>query len=197
MLNLITCYVHFSEVGILLRGTSYSNNSLVTIDDIGTDNNALFCLTPFTCCCSGKYTKTTSLGDWFLPGGSRVESRSATLDRFRRTRGASIVLLHQDGNTAAPAGIFTCSIPVNNATTSLLFIAFTSTRLHFTSIDFTSLSLHFTSLHFTSLLLAYLRHTPLFLRLHIDDHAFDFSISVLSLSGEDFLFSDSIISLQS
>ena len=117
--NFVVLYLGF---GFLLRGIHHPNNSLVTIDDIGTDNNALLCLTPFMNCCSVQYTSNGTLGDWFLPDGNRVENRNTPLEDFERNRGASIILLHKVGNQPATAGLFTCSVPNINKTIVRLYI---------------------------------------------------------------------------
>ena len=80
---------------------------------IGTDNNALICLTNFTACCSNSDTGGTgSLGDWRLPDGSLVPGgASGSTASIIRTRGPSAVLLHRRNNVMVPTGVFTCDVP--------------------------------------------------------------------------------------
>ena len=107
MVSLLPCEgVRFS-----LNGTTYQINSLVTLEDIGEANDALFCLTDQTACCRPPYTDPTGLvnrGNWFHPNGTRVPSSSDLWD-FHRTRGQSVVLLQR--RRGGVTGIYSCVIP--------------------------------------------------------------------------------------
>ena len=91
----------------------YTNNSVVTITDIGTDSAALLCTTTYIpCCFSGPPPGT----HWYFPNGSRVDLFD-TLPYYRRrihannpfTSEPGTVLLHRnpEGSTT---GIFRCEI---------------------------------------------------------------------------------------
>ena len=103
-----------------LRGTTYQNNSLVTLDNIGEGDDALLCLTDLTVCCRGGDAPPGmgALGDWFFP--NRTAMPNTIIDiingvdiiwRFYRNRGPSVVRMHRrDGGVD---GIYRCRIPVS------------------------------------------------------------------------------------
>ncbi len=97
-----------------LQGLSYSNNSLIDIEDIGVHENSLTCSTSFVNCCK---TSPSTRGRWQFPNGVIVGSLSgSSTDMFSRTRGNRTVLLHRGINASSPTGIFTCRIPDGNNT---------------------------------------------------------------------------------
>ena len=63
-----------TDVWFSLNGTTYQNNSIVILEDIGEGDDALFCLTNYTDCCQSPYTgdKGNAKGNWYFPNGSRV-----------------------------------------------------------------------------------------------------------------------------
>ena len=103
-------------IGLTLNNVNYTNNSVVTITDIGTGSAALNCTTTYRpCCFSGPPPGT----HWYFPNGSRV-SITNTLPYYRsRTDGqrfpvgispiGGTVLLHRnpEGTTT---GVFRCEI---------------------------------------------------------------------------------------
>ena len=54
------------DVWLSLNGTTYQNNSLVTLEDIGEDDDALYCMSNLTAC-SKPTNNTSGLGNWFFP----------------------------------------------------------------------------------------------------------------------------------
>ena len=92
----------------------YTNNSVVTITDIGAGSAALLCITTSKpCCFSGPPPGT----HWYFPNGTRVD-RFNTLPYYRNrtdtglpsNASRGIVLLHRnpEGTTI---GVFRCEIP--------------------------------------------------------------------------------------
>ena len=57
-----------------LKNTTYQNNSLVALEDIGEGDDALLCITELTACCQPPYTgeMEPDIGNWFFPNGTRV-----------------------------------------------------------------------------------------------------------------------------
>ena len=97
------------NVNVSLKGTTYQNNSLVTLEDIGEGGNALLCVTDLTACCRGIDNGNGSvIGNWFFPNGTRVSSKSIQWG-FYRTRGQSVVLLQR--RRGGVNGIYHCEIP--------------------------------------------------------------------------------------
>ena len=85
-----------------LRGTTYQNNSLVTLEDLGEGDDALLCVTDQPACCGPLYNGEMgpAIGNWYFPNGTRVPSEtevtSGLLLDFFRTRG------HAESCTYAP-----------------------------------------------------------------------------------------------
>ena len=103
-------------IGLILNSVQYTNNSVVTIMDIGTDSRALICTTTFRKCC---YSGPPPGTHWYFPNGTRVDGFN-TLPYYRsRTDGqrfppgtspiGGTVLLHRnpEGTTT---GVFRCDI---------------------------------------------------------------------------------------
>ena len=114
--DLIVICVFVTGIGLTLNNVQYTNNSVVTIMNIGNDSAALICTTTFRHCC---YSGPPPGTHWYLPNGSRVD-RFNTLPYYRsRTDGqrfpvgtsliGGTVLLHRnpEGTTT---GIFRCEI---------------------------------------------------------------------------------------
>ena len=110
------------DVWVTLRSTTYCNNSIVILEDIGEGRDALLCITNYTACCSGHYTGENGsfLGNWFFPNGTRVPSETATSSNFYRSRGRVVVRLHRrrDGEE----GIYRCEIPDSMNVTQTIYI---------------------------------------------------------------------------
>ena len=111
----------------ILNGTTYQNNSIVTLEDIGEDDDALFCITNYTACCRPPYTgdMESALGNWFFPNGSRVPSDTVnkTSDEewdFYRTRGQMVV--HLNRRRGGVEGIYRCVIPDAMNVTQIIYI---------------------------------------------------------------------------
>ena len=104
----------FPDVWFSLDGTTYRNNSIVTLEDIGERDNALLCMTNFTACCQYLY-----IGNWFFPNGTRVPSSGNQWD-FHRTRGQMVVLLHR--RRGGVEGIYHCEIPDSMNVTQTIYI---------------------------------------------------------------------------
>ena len=100
-------------IWLTLNNVNYTNNSVVTITDIGTGGAALLCTTTYRpCCFSGPPPGT----HWYFPNGSQIDRFNTT--PYYRSRGdASLdnpgrigaVLLHRnpEGTTT---GVFRCEI---------------------------------------------------------------------------------------
>ena len=88
----------------------YSNNSVITINDIGQGSDGLFCFTNVTNCC--RYIDGSSgISDWYFPNYSRVENTHAQM--VSRSRGPRSIILHSD-NIFEPNGIYRCQINKSN-----------------------------------------------------------------------------------
>ena len=104
----------------LLNGTTYQNNSIVTLEDIGEDDSALLCITNQTTCCQTSDTEDVAgLGNWYFPNGSRVPSERNQWEFFR-TRGEMVVLMHR--RRGGEEGIYRCEIPDGMTVTQTIYI---------------------------------------------------------------------------
>ena len=105
------------DVRFSLNGTTYQNNSIVSLEDIGEGDDALLCLTDQTACCRPPYTNAT--GNWFFPNETRVPSSGSEWD-FHRTRAQSKVRLHR--RRGGVLGIYRCDIPDTAGVDQKLYI---------------------------------------------------------------------------
>jgi len=119
------------NVTFSLRNTTYQNNSLVTLEDIGEDNDALLCTTDLTACCRPPYTGEMGpdIGNWFFPNGTRVPNgddniTSALLWDFYRTSSHSMILLNR--RRGGVNGIYRCEIPDALGVTQTIYIETTT-----------------------------------------------------------------------
>ena len=102
----------YIAVNFSLRDQNYSSNKAFNLQDIGNDENTLFCVTMYKNCCRSNETGTNNaLGSWKFPNGKTVESKSDSNSSFVRTRGLSSVILHRLCNENCPTGVYTCEIP--------------------------------------------------------------------------------------
>ena len=93
-------------IRLILNNVQYTNNSVVTITDIGTDSAALICTTINSSCCSSANSET----QWYFPNGSQVLSNpNMTFSRTRSTSPGAVRLNRNPGATTT--GVFRCDIP--------------------------------------------------------------------------------------
>ena len=111
------CLSCATGIWLTLNNVNYTNNSVVTIMDIGSGSAALICATAYIPCC---YSTPPPGTHWYFPNGSRINNTN-TLPYYRtRTDGQRFspgypeaigtVLLHRnpEGTTT---GVFHCEIP--------------------------------------------------------------------------------------
>ena len=113
----------------VLRGIPYQNNSIVMLEDIGQNDDALLCITNYTACCRPPYTGGLALGNWFFPNGTTVPSETATSGEewdFFRTRDQMMVRLHRRRDGVE--GIYRCEIPDAINVTQTIYIGVYSGR---------------------------------------------------------------------
>ena len=112
----ISCCLHLLHLScatgivLTLNNVNYTNNSVVTITDIGTGSAALLCTTTYIPCCFSVPSPGTH---WYFPDGSRAENTN-TLPYYRTRTSTFIspsgaVLLHRNPE-ATTTGVFRCEI---------------------------------------------------------------------------------------
>ena len=94
------------DVWFSLRGTTYQNNSIVTLEDIGEGDDALLCKTNQTACCRPS-VNGSAVGNWFFQNGTRVPGSGKQWD-FYRPRGHMVVRLNR--RRGGVEGIYCCEI---------------------------------------------------------------------------------------
>ena len=104
------CLSHATGIGLTLNGVNYTNNSVVTITDIGTGSAALICTTTHLACCL-----STDGSQWYFPDGSAVQRSGTTYYRTRtisyvEPASGGTVRLHRNPG-ATTTGVFRCDIP--------------------------------------------------------------------------------------
>ena len=98
---------------------AYSNNSVVTITDIGEGDMSLYCITDRSECC--RISDRGESGNWFLPGqDSAVEGTSSA--NFSRRREPRAVILSRRNNPVVPIGLYHCEIPDSGNMIQSLYI---------------------------------------------------------------------------
>ena len=99
----------------------YFNNSIVTITDIGSGGNVLYCLSNSSNCCTS--SDGMASGEWFFPGGSSPITSTVTLtDDFISIRRSSAVLLNRRNNAVGPEGLYRCEVIDARSTLQSLYI---------------------------------------------------------------------------
>ena len=107
----ISSFPGASDVWFSLKGTTYQNNSIMILEDIGEGGDALLCVTD---CCNSQ-----GLGNWFFPNGTRVPSGGNMWD-FYRNRDQLVVRMHR--RRGGVEGIYHCKIPDTMNVTQTIYI---------------------------------------------------------------------------
>ena len=108
------------EVGLFLKGSIYSNHSLVNISDIGEGSAALHCFTNKSDCCRRSEGQVS--GEWYFPGNGSTVGTSGGAGSIYRNRGPSVVRLNRRNNAMMPSGVFRCEIPDANGTNQNIYV---------------------------------------------------------------------------
>ena len=108
------------DVWFSLRNTTYQNNSIVILENIGEGDDALLCITNRT-----EMNSSIALGNWFFPNGTRVPSKVANETSreewdFHRDRGQMVVRMHR--RRGGVEGIYHCEIPDAMNVTRTIYI---------------------------------------------------------------------------
>ena len=114
----ILCLPCAIGIELALNMTQYTNNSIVTITDIGTDVAALICTTARRGCCL-----STDGSQWYFPNGSIVQRTGATYYRSRTISHGpgGTVRLHRNPR-ATTTGVFHCDIPDDSGDLQSIYV---------------------------------------------------------------------------
>ena len=91
----------------------------MSLNEIGEESKALFCLTNNTNCCRNQQYRRVS--EWFFPNSTKVMPQFMNGNIYRN-RGNSNIRLHRRNNAMSPNGIFRCDIPDDDENNITLFI---------------------------------------------------------------------------
>lgn len=90
-----------------LNGKIYTNNSVISMMDIGEGESALLCKTDLAVCCG---TPPHRFGEFYYPNGVQVPVAKQQ-HGFYRNRGPQVVRLNRREGIALPRGRYRCEIP--------------------------------------------------------------------------------------
>ena len=102
-----------------LNGKFYSNNSAVSIFDIGEGEAALLCKTNKQDCCGAPPNR---FGEFYYPNGVEVPIHRRE-HGFYRNRGDQVVRLNRRDGVTAPTGMYRCDIPDESGMFQKVFIS--------------------------------------------------------------------------
>ena len=113
---LLGVYIH-------LRGKNYTNNSIISISDIGEEETALQCITDLEGCCG---TRGQREGEFYYPNNTRMPIKIRRHSLYR-DRTKNMIRLNRNtevmGNLPIAEGRYRCE--VRNATEMLQVLYFT------------------------------------------------------------------------
>ncbi len=115
--------VSTTGLGFYLNGVLFPNNSIVNIEDIGANANALHCITDRMNCC--RASDGGASGEWYQPGQTNpvVSGGRISMENISRSRNSSAVRLNRRNNATSPAGLYRCEILDSGGVNRSLFIA--------------------------------------------------------------------------
>ena len=105
----MTSIITHAGVYLSLKEIVYTNNSIISINEIRENKTALKCMTDKDNCC-----RSNRLGEWYYPNGSSVPigTHGGGVNFFRnRDDHGSVNLNRVSNNVIDPTGEFCCSIP--------------------------------------------------------------------------------------
>ena len=116
---MVNCYDLFCiGVYFVLGGQTFTNNSIVSIANIGEGMDALLCRTNLINCCG---TLPNRFGEFYYPNGVMVPVNNAR-QGFYRNRGDQEIRLNRRDGVSSPTGRFHCEIPDASGVMQNLFI---------------------------------------------------------------------------
>ena len=109
-------FIRHSFPVAVLRNTTYRNNSIVMLEEIGEGDDALLCITNQTACCRRPHTGEMgpAIGNWFFPNGTRVPSDIAngtSGEKWDLYRDRGQMVVHMNRRRGGVEGIYRCEIP--------------------------------------------------------------------------------------
>ena len=99
-----------------MQGKNYTNNSVMSITDIGIGDDALLCITDKECCCG---VPGYRYGQFYYPDGSQVPTKGGGNVLYRDRRDKMIRLNRKFG--LFPIGKYRCEIPDARGVTQVLY----------------------------------------------------------------------------
>ena len=112
----------YAEVTLEYDSHQESNNTLITMDSIGEEENILFCSTDREDCCT-QFDEFGITGSWFLPDGSMIHVQSSinNTQSLHITLGIQTIGLNITNNPEMPTGIYRCEMMDRDNVTHYLY----------------------------------------------------------------------------
>jgi hypothetical protein len=110
--------IETASVYFELNGKAYPNNSVISLLEVGENQNALLCKTDLVTCCG---TPPNRFGEFYYPSGETASVKMAG-HGFYRDRGAQVVRLNRREGITSPTGKFHCAVRDASGTIQNLFI---------------------------------------------------------------------------
>ena len=111
----------FSGVRLELGPNELSNNTLLTADDIGEAEEALFCATDRKGCC---INESSDHSKWFLPNRLRIESTNTSQTLYMSLENQAVRLnrVNNSNSDELPVGVYHCEMMDENNITHYLYV---------------------------------------------------------------------------
>ena len=100
------------DVWVTLRNITYQNNSIVILENIGENDDALLCMTNQT-----ETNSSITLGNWYFPNGTTVPSFFGSI---YSDRGQMVVRMHR--REGGEEGMYRCEILDSLNVTQTIYI---------------------------------------------------------------------------
>ena len=108
------------KVKFMFHGETYLNNSIVAINDIGEQDDALLCMTDKPDCCNIQGNK---MGEFYYPeNNSAVPNGYESSNSLYRNRDQQVIRLNRRNNVLSSTGVYKCEIPDKMGIIQTLFI---------------------------------------------------------------------------
>lgn len=101
----ISAIIFARPADFFFNGAHYANNSVILLDDLGEEDEALHCRTTRPNCC-----KTAGVGDWYYPNGQLVPTKNVGDNFYRNRDDEGNVKLNRINNAQSPKGRYKCGI---------------------------------------------------------------------------------------
>ena len=129
IVTLVSSFPGEGDVWFSLRNTTYQNNSIVILEDIGEGDDALLCITNLTACYQPNLNDTGQVepdsGNWYFPNRTRVPSFKVYYtsgEEWEFYSNGSQMVVRMNRRRGGVEGIYHCVIPDTMNVTQTMYI---------------------------------------------------------------------------